>query len=321
MKIFILGSSSFCGASLARYLLMRGHRVFGSGRTERGKGNGAFRELVEFETFKYLQIDFRDTENLIGALDQVRPEILINYTSMGMVGQSWEDPALWADVNCTGLANLVFRLQRCGYIKHFIHFSTPEVYGSAASPVRENWDFRPSSPYAASRAYGDRLLYMYAPFLPFTVTITRASNVIGPGQQMYRFLPCLISSLELERSFFIDGDGNYVRNFIDAADVNNAIIKLIDTSSAGEFHISGDDYLSINEMCSFVVKKMGADPSLVTHRDSRKSQDRFYMLDSTRLRNLGWRPKVSLDTSLDQIRTWLMSNDFGRRFEQEYVIR
>ena len=112
--------------------------------------------------------------------------------------------------------------------------------------IKENFNFSPSTPYAVSRAACDLHLKSFYDAYQFPVIFTRAANVYGPGQQLYRVVPRTILSAKTGKQFELHGDGNSERSFIHIADVVNATLKLALEAEAGTtWHISTQSSISI----------------------------------------------------------------------------
>ena len=76
------------------------------------------------------------------------------------------------------------------FLQKYVHGTTPEVYGSTDGGwIKEHNHFAPSTPYAVSRAACDLHLHSFHQAYGFPVVFTRAANVYGPGQQLYRIIP------------------------------------------------------------------------------------------------------------------------------------
>ena len=117
----------------------------------------------------------------------------------------------------------------------------------------ENFDFNPTTPYAISRACFDNHLLLMFKYFNFPVVFTRASNVYGPCQKLYRIIPASIISASSNNKLKLDGGGNSKRNFIYVDDVVNATYKIALKGKKGEsYHISSKEIISIKNL----VKKV-----------------------------------------------------------------
>ena len=112
------------------------------------------------------------------------------------VAESWLNPLDWYKTNLIAQVKLHDILRTNKELKRYVHVSTPEVYGSKNGWLKESYNFSPSTPYAASRAACDLHLITYLNGHNFPVLFTRAANVYGPGQQLYRIIPkCILACI------------------------------------------------------------------------------------------------------------------------------
>jgi dTDP-glucose 4,6-dehydratase len=241
-----------------------------------------------------------------------------------MVAQSWEIPEHWYQTNVVALARLVKELEALPTLERYVHVTTPEVYGSTTDWVSENQGFAPSTPYAISRAAGDWHLLAMHKARHFPVVFTRAANVYGPGQRLYRIVPKATLYARLGKKLPLDGGGVSRRSFVHVDDVAAATLLIAQRGAVGStYHISTDELLSIRDLVAKVFEIAGvADPARqVAEVDERLGKDLGYFLDSTRLRNdLGWKPRVDLKNGIKGVVSWVDANiDRLKDVQSEYV--
>ena len=157
--------------------------------------------------------------------DQEEPEIVANFAAQGEVRNSWRLPDQWYQTNCMGVVRLTEELRKRDYLWKYVTSSTPEVYGSTEKNLEENHHYLPSTPYAASKLAGDlHLITLYKRY-HFPVVFTRAANVYGIHQQLYRIIPRTIIYLKLGETLELHGGGKSVRSFIHIRDVADATMR------------------------------------------------------------------------------------------------
>ena len=192
-------------------------------------------------------------------------------------------------------------------LERYVHVTTPEVYGSTDGWVKEDAPFNPSTPYAVSRAAADMSLRTYFANYQFPVVFTRAANVYGPGQQLYRIIPRTIVAAMGGQKLRLDGGGKSIRVFIHMTDVSDATLKIARTGTLGDtYHISGYELVSIRTLVEMILKRLGKSfDDCVEIGPERPGKDTAYTLDSLKLRTeLGWRDTVSLETGIDDVIRW-----------------
>ena len=157
-----------------------------------------------------------------------------------MVAESWLNPTHWYRTNVMAQVALHDVLREKTYLQKYVHVSTPEVYGSTDGGwIKEHNHFAPSTPYAVSRAACDLHLQSFYEAYGFPVVFTRAANVYGPGQQLYRIIPRTLLSTRTGKPMKLHGGGNSVRSFIHIKDVVRATLRLATDGEPGTtWHLS-----------------------------------------------------------------------------------
>lgn len=222
-------------------------------------------------------------------------DYIVNFASMSSVVESWDKPAAWIEANAEQFSVVVECLNRVGRIKKFIHVSTPEVYGSTPYWIEEDAPFNPTTPYAVSRAAGDMMLKAYFKAYGFPMLITRTANIYGPGQQGYRIIPKAIQHKREGKKLPLHGGGWSKRSFIHIKDACEATYLLCKEGLIGEtYHISTKEAHWIRE----VVSMTGCEYEEV---EDRLGKDAAYLLNSDKLRKMGWSDKITLEEGLREL--------------------
>ena len=308
-KYLILGSNSYSGATFADYLAAAGHDVLATSRSD--EAHPAFlpykwQKRPGQVRFKRIDLN-HDLEGLKALLASERPTHVVNFAAQSMVGESWLYPDHWMMTNVVSTVRLHELLRNCDGLERYVHVTTPEVYGSTEGWVKENAPFNPSTPYAVSRAAGDMSLRTYFANYQFPVLFTRAANVYGPGQQLYRIVPRTIVAAMGGQKLRLDGGGKSVRVFIHMTDVSDATLKIARAGTLGDtYHISGYELVSIRTLVEMILKRLGKSfEDCVEVGPERPGKDTAYTLDSLKLRTeLGWRDTMSLETGIDDVIRW-----------------
>ena len=311
-KLFVIGSNSFSGASFVDFLLSGGHQVIGASRS--AELHSVFlpykwRQMADTASFSFLQLDLnKDTDRIAAAIADFKPDYVVNFAAQSMVAESWLYPEHWYQTNVVANVRLHEKLRHFSFIKKYVHVSTPEVYGSCSGNVTECAPFNPSTPYAASRAACDLHLVTFFKNYRFPVVFTRAANVFGPGQQLYRIIPRTIFYILTGRKLQLHGGGRSVRSFIHARDVADGTLRVARDGHPGEaYHFSTDLYVSIREAVERVCAKLKVEfKDVVEVVGDRPGKDAAYLLDSSKARQtLGWKDAISLDQGIDETIGWI----------------
>ena len=312
-KALVIGSNSFSGSSFCSYLLDQGIDVFGVSRSQPPQDVmlpykwGQKKALFEFS-----QIDLnKDLDRLESLMRQHQFSTVFNFAAQSMVGESWDKPDDWMQTNVVSMARLAQRLRYMDFIDKYVHVTTPEVYGSTDGWIKEDTPFNPSTPYAVSRAAGDMLMKIYQESFDIPVMYTRAANVYGPGQKIYRIIPRTIYFLLTDKKLQLHGGGVSTRSFIHIDDVSSATLEIAQSGKVGTtYHISTDRIISIRELVELICEMLGQ--SFADHVDitkERLGKDSAYWLDSSKLKTeLSWLDSISLETGIENTIKWIANN-------------
>lgn len=311
-SIVIVGSNSFSGASFVDFALQQGASVIGTSRSPEPIDAFLPYKWHDHANFSFHQLDLnKDLAGITALIRDAKPAYVVNFAAQSMVGESWQNPGDWFMTNTVSTIKFHDELRKCDFLKRYVHVSTPEVYGSCTGFVKEDFPFNPSTPYAVSRAAADMSLRTFRVAYNFPVVTTRAANVYGPGQQLYRIIPRTILFILLGRKLQLHGGGISTRSFIHMRDVSDATWRIMKGGRDGDtYHISTNEVVSIRELVERICTKLGvlfADHVEVV--GERMGKDSAYHLESTKVRKeLGWQDRLDLDQGLDECITWVRAN-------------
>jgi len=311
-NIFIIGSNSFSGASFANYALKQGADVVGISRSKEANRPFLPYKWENHSNFTFYSLDINQhLEEIIALVDDLKPTHIINFAAQSMVAESWLKPNDWFMTNVVSTIKLHDELRKCDFLKRYVHVSTPEVYGSCSGFVDENFPFNPSTPYAVSRAAADMSLRTFYDEYKFPVVTTRAANVYGPGQQLYRIIPRTILYILLGKKIQLHGGGFSTRSFIHMNDVSRATWKIMEQGKIGHtYHISTNEIISIRELVESICVKLNVKfKNHVEVVGERAGKDSAYQLKSAKLRDeLDWQEEINLDQGLNESISWVKEN-------------
>ena len=324
-KIFVIGSNSFSGASFVAHALKQGAEVIGVSRSaEPATCFLPYKWDGLTTNFRFHALDLNcDLDAIMVLIETEKPAYIVNFAAQSMVAESWTNPLDWFQTNVMANVALHEQLRHCDFLERYVHVTTPEVYGSTGGFINEATPFNPSTPYAVSRAATDMSLRTFFAAYDFPVVFTRAANVYGPGQQLYRIIPRTFLSMRTGRKLQLHGGGHSRRSFIHIADVAAATWSIMREGRNGEtYHISTNEIVSIRELVEKIAEKLRL--SFADHVDivgERLGKDAAYMLDSGKLRcELGWADRIDLETGLDDCMEWVDRHlDEMRSLPVEYV--
>jgi dTDP-glucose 4,6-dehydratase len=309
-KYCIIGSNSFSGASFAAFLLKMQAKVVGISRSpEPHRAFLPYRWSGDEADFSFHQFDLnRDLDAIIELICRERPAYVVNFAAQSMVAESWKNPEHWFMTNLVSTVRLHERLRHFDFLRKYVHVTTPEVYGSTEGFVSEYTPFNPSTPYAVSRAACDMSLRAYHGAYGFPVVFTRAANVYGPGQQLYRIIPRTILCVKLGHRLPLHGGGSSERSFVHIVDVADATWRAARDGRSGDtYHVSTDRMITIRDLVDMICVRLGAAfDECVDIVGDRLGKDAAYRLDSGKIRaELGWTDRIGLEQGIDETIAWV----------------
>jgi dTDP-glucose 4,6-dehydratase len=142
----------------------------------------------------------------------------------------------------------------------------------------------------------------------FPVVSTRAANVFGPGQQLYRIIPRTILYIRLGKKLMLHGGGTSERSFIHIDDVCDATLRIALNGNNGDtYHIATNRQISIRDLVAMICDRMGKKLEDVAEVvGDRIGKDAAYWLNSTKLRiELGWQDNISLEQGVEETIAWI----------------
>ena len=218
--------------------------------------------------------------------------------------------------NIMGTYNILEILRKYKIKTKLIHISTDEVYGDIIKGrSKENGVYKPSSPYAASKASSDHLVYSYVRTFKIPAIVTNCSNNFGPRQHPEKLIPKLIYNILNNKKLPIYGKGKNSREWIFVEDHCEALIKIYKNGKLGQFYNIGSNYNLKNlevvkKLLSLAKKKMilGKNVKIKFVKD-RPGHDMRYAIDSKKIKKeLKWSPKTNFNNGLKKTFDWYYNN-------------
>lgn len=261
--------------------------------------------------FAFVQADICDMHAVRSALQSYAIDTVLNFAAETHVDRSILDPDAVIRTNINGAWTLL-EVARELQLERFHHVSTDEVYGAIPAPQRsrEGDPLEPRSPYSASKAGAEHLVYAYYVTYGLPVTTTRGSNNIGPFHYPEKAVPLFTTNALDDQPLPIYGDGLQMRDYQYVLDHCEAIDLVLHKGQLGEVYNVGTEVETTNiEMARKILDILGKPHSLLTHVTDRAGHDRRYALDCAKLRALGWRSSHSFDAALERTVRWFVDNE------------
>jgi len=327
MRILVTGGCGFIGSNFVRYLLAEHPQdeVLNLDKLTYAGNPENLRDVSDDPRYTFLKGDICEEEDVRAAFEW-GPEAVVNFAAETHVDRSITDPEAFVRTDVLGTFRLLNMARDKGV--RFLQISTDEVYGSISEgSFSEESPLRPNSPYAASKAGADLLVRSYVRTYGMDALIVRSSNNYGPYQYPEKVIPLFVTNLIEGRKVPLYGDGSNVRDWLYVEDNCRAIDLVLRRGRSGEVYNVGAGQEKTNlELTRSILEIMGFGEDRIQHVADRPGHDLRYSVDSSKVRALGWEPRLDFRTGLERTIEWYRRNqDWWRPIKsgefREYYLR
>lgn len=162
MKALITGITGQDGAYLAKFLLDKGYKVYGTYRRLSTPNFWRLQYLDIFEKINLIPADLVDAASILESIEISKPEEIYHLAAQSFVGASFEQPIGTGKITGLGVTRVLEAIRHINPKIKFYQASTSELYGKGSCKCQnESTPFCPSSPYAAAKLYGHWLTKIY----------------------------------------------------------------------------------------------------------------------------------------------------------------
>jgi dTDP-glucose 4,6-dehydratase len=265
------------------------------------------------ENFKFIKGNILNLELVSLIMQEHKVDTVLHFAAQSHVDRSFGNSLEFTQTNVLGTHTLLECAKR-HHIKRFIHVSTDEVYGEVIDgEAKETAILSPTNPYACSKAAAEFVCQAYIRSFNMPIIITRGNNVFGPYQFPEKVIPKFIHRLRLGMKCCIHGRGTGTRNFLHTSDVVRAFDIIMRKGQLHEIYNIGTTVdISIRDMCEKLIRIMKSEDAnpddWIEYVEDRAFNDSRYMIDSTKLNELGWSANLDFDGLFKQTVDWYLAN-------------
>jgi len=317
-KIIVTGGLGFIGSNLIDLLLKKKYYVINVDKVTYSSNFYNTKEFKNNKNYKLIKCDI-NSDKIKNILFQYKPSCIFNLAAETHVDRSIDDPKNFIHSNIVGVYRLLENFKKYSEKNKktcLIHVSTDEVYGDILKGrSSEEYPYKPSSPYAASKASSDHLVYSYIRTYGIPAMITNCSNNYGPKQHPEKLIPKLIYNIINNKKLPIYGNGRNSREWIYVKDHCEALLKIFQKGKNGEFYNIGSNFnLNNIEICKNLIEtsknkiKLGENVKIYFVKD-RPGHDIRYALNSNKIKNkLKWKSKINFKKGISLTFDWYLEN-------------
>ena len=313
-RVLVTGGAGFISSGFVRHLLAATPYEVVSLDALTYAGNlENLADVMAHERLSFVHGDIRDKDLVRQLVAEV--DVIVNAAAESHVEKSIEEGASeFVTTNVEGTQILLDAIRETP-VERFILISSSEVYGTAEyAPMDEEHPLNPRSPYAATKAGADRLVYSYFTTYDLPVVIVRPFNNYGPRQHPEKVIPRFITQALADEPLTIHGDGHASRDWLhvddDAEAIEAIIVADIDAIAGEVINVATGVDLSVSQVADAVLDAVGKPDSLKSYVDERLGQvDRHIGSTDKAERLVGWRARTSFEEGLARTVEWYREND------------
>ena len=316
-KIIVTGGLGFIGSNLIDILIKKKFFVINLDKITYSSNFYNTKNFKNLKNYKFIKCDISD-KKILNILNKYKPSCIFNLAAETHVDRSIDNPDNFIKSNIVGVYNLLecFKNFSKRNKSKLVHISTDEVFGDVLNGrSSEIYQYKPSSPYAASKAASDHLVSSYVRTYKINAVITNCSNNYGPNQHPEKLIPKLIYNILKNKTLPIYGKGLNSREWIYVKDHCEALIKVYQKGKAGNFYnIGSNKNLSNLEVTKKLLKiaknkiRIGKNVKINFVKD-RPGHDVRYALNSNKIKKeLNWKPKINFSEGIKLTFDWYNKN-------------
>jgi dTDP-glucose 4,6-dehydratase len=310
-NLLVTGGAGFIGSNFVHYLLARyDYRVVVYDKLTYAGRLENLAPVAGHPNYRFVQGDLCDEAAVRETIRAHDVDTIVNFAAETHVDQSIMNPYVFTETNVRG-THVLLEAARDLKLERFHQVSTDEVYGAIPAPGRskEGDPLEPRSPYSASKAAAEHMVYAYYVTYGVKVTTTRGSNNIGPYQYPEKAVSLFTTNALDDLPLPLYGDGMQMRDYQYVEDHCEGIDVVLHHGALGEVYNVGTGVETHNiDMAHKVLDLLGKPASLITFVPDRAGHDRRYALDTAKLEALGWRSRHTFDQALERTVRWYADN-------------
>ena len=306
MTVLVTGCFGFIGYNFLKYLSSNKISYIGIDNLQSDSAKLLYSKENYHEKFHIFDIS---NQTKLDQIKKLKIDTIINFAAETHVDNSIFNPSSFIKSNILGLTELLtFAVKN--EIPNFVHISTDEVYGSSQSKYfKEDDNFKPSSPYSASKAGAELVCNSFSNTYGINIKIVRPSNNYGPYQQPEKLIPFSIANLLNNKNIEIYGMGNHIRHWLHVEDTCSAIFEVWKKGENGEaYNIGSGEYFKNIEVAKEILNAMNLPDTRLEFVDDRPGHDFRYAVNFEKITKLGWKPKNQFLKEIPKIINWYIGN-------------
>ncbi|MER3556101.1 MAG: dTDP-glucose 4,6-dehydratase [Meiothermus sp.] len=309
-RVLVTGGAGFIGSNYVHFALEQ-HPDWEIAVLDKLTYAGNLENLEPVKgRIEFIQGDIADPDAVAKAMRGV--DAVLNFAAESHVDRSLLGPLPFVKTNVEGTLVLLEAARKLG-VKRFLHVSTDEVYGDLHGLEHHSVEtdpFRPRSPYSASKAAAEHMVFAHGISFGLDVVITRGSNTYGPYQYPEKIIPLFITNALEDKPLPLYGDGSAGRDYMHAYDHASGIDAVLHEGKSGEaYNLGAREQVPGTEVAKRVLEALDKPLSLTKFVTDRPGHDYRYSVDPSKAEALGWKRRYAFPEGLSETVKWYLQNE------------
>jgi UDP-glucose 4-epimerase len=310
LRGFVTGAAGFIGSTLVDRLLAEGHEVVGYDNFSTGQEQ-FIAAAIKNPHYRLVRADLLDLDALRTAM--AGSDVVFHLAANADVRFGTDHPRRDLEQNTIATWN-VLEAMRAQAIRRIAFSSTGSVYGEApVIPTPEDCPFPvQTSLYGASKVAAESLIQAYCEGFGMQGYIFRFVSIMGERYTHGHVFDFYKQLLEHPGELRVLGNGAQRKSYLYVQDCVDAILLALERATApvSIFNLGTDEYCQVNQSIQWICERLGLSPTLHYAGGDRGwiGDNPFIFLDCTRMRSLGWRPKLTIQQAVVRTVEYLQTN-------------
>ena len=317
MRVFVTGAAGFIGSHMADRLLAAGHSVVGFDNMSTGQRR-FLESALAHPQFTFHEADLLDRAALAQAMHGA--ELVVHFAANADVRFGTEHPRKDLDQNTIATWNVLEAMREVG-CKRIVFSSTGSVYGEAEIfPTPETCPFPiQTSLYGASKLAAEGLIQAYCEGFGVQGYIFRFVSILGERYSHGHVFDFYQQLSQHPEHLHVLGDGHQKKSYLYVQDCIDAILTAIERANdkVNILNLGTDEYCEVNDSIGWICEHLGLHPKLTYSGGERGwvGDSPFILLDCSRIRALGWRPRFTIKQAVLATITYVSLDGAGVKAE------
>jgi len=301
-NVIVTGGAGFIGSHLVNELIRKKYQVVVIDNLSSSKKENVNKKA------KFYKADVRK-KNISAIFKKEKPGIVFHLAAQPIVDKAYKNPSEAIETNVMGTVNVLEACRKQEGIEIIIVVSSDKAYGKSKKlPYKENFPLKGDHPYDASKSAADLIAQTYFSTYNLPITITRFSNVFGPGDfNSSRIIPGIIEAVSKNKSFLIRSDGKMIREYTYVKDIADGCIKLVENKEKAlgqAFNFGSKNIFNVIGVVKKIEEALKIKIDYKVLNISKNEIPKQYLDWSKAKKVLHWSPKTNFEKGIKETYDW-----------------